>query len=363
MEVRVDNGYVYLRLPANIKQKNVPSILFSAHLDTTPDAPAPKAGFVPQIIERYNGEEIRIGDKLTLDTIQEQQLKQCLGHKLIFARGDSYLGGDCRSGVAIVMQLFETLAANPKIQHGDVYGLICPNEDIGQAADGIKWEQNIPDLVYDLDGGGREIIGSNFTAAQYTITFHGNLEHPSLAADNGFADALNAAARFIANLSAATTPENSRGRSGYIHPWRLTMKEKGAVAEVLVRLRYFSKEEGDLLQSLITDALKQCALTNPRVKIDPVFVKQYANVEESMNSQCLKYALDAYKACGITDAAPIALRAGITAAMFPISSPLPGGVCLGTGQHREHSLYEYLSVDEMAKAYDIALEIVKGVAK
>lgn len=360
VKVSARQGYVSLYLPSNVEDDSL-SVLFTAHLDTTPEAPAPGPEFVPQIIESYAGGPLVFDARKNIVILPEEEpsLARCVGHTLVTADGASYLGGDCRAGVAVVMQLFEKLSSDPEIRHGEVYGLICPNEEIGKAADGIEWNGPVPDLVYDLDGGGSEIVSSNFTACGYTLRFEGNLEHPSYGAENGLADALNAAARFVAGLPVATTPENSRGRSGYIHPFKLEMRDGGATAEVEVRVRYFSEEEGQLLKNLVEASLAQVAVTNPRVKVEKSYREQYANVERTMHPECVNRALSAYRACGMADVAPQSLRAGVTAAMFPIHSPLRGGVCLGVGQHREHSVREYLDVDEMTGTYRVAMQIVR----
>ena len=55
-EVELDkNGYVYATLPANT-DKQVPTIGFIAHMDTSPDCSG--ANIKPRIIENYDGQDI-----------------------------------------------------------------------------------------------------------------------------------------------------------------------------------------------------------------------------------------------------------------------------------------------------------------
>ena len=53
-----ENGLVWATVPATVD--GAPSVLFNAHLDTSPEAPG--ANVRPQIIETYAGGDIRLGD-------------------------------------------------------------------------------------------------------------------------------------------------------------------------------------------------------------------------------------------------------------------------------------------------------------
>lgn len=52
---RSDNEYIYVKIPSNVK-KAVPSIMFMAHLDTTPEAPG--GDICPLVHFNYSGQDI-----------------------------------------------------------------------------------------------------------------------------------------------------------------------------------------------------------------------------------------------------------------------------------------------------------------
>ena len=52
-----DDYYVYIDIPSNIKKK-VPSVLFMAHMDVTPEAPG--IGIKPMVHRNYDGGEIKL---------------------------------------------------------------------------------------------------------------------------------------------------------------------------------------------------------------------------------------------------------------------------------------------------------------
>jgi di/tripeptidase len=56
------------------------------------------------------------------------------------------------------------------------------------------------------------------------------------------------------------------------------------------------------------------------------------------------------------------LRAGTTAAMLSTKG-LPGGMSLFSGQHNEHSVYEYSVLEEMYDAYILLLTMIDEIQK
>lgn len=58
-----DDYYVYIDIPSNIKKK-VPSVLFMAHMDVTPEAPG--NGIKPMVHRNYDGGDIKLPGGITL---------------------------------------------------------------------------------------------------------------------------------------------------------------------------------------------------------------------------------------------------------------------------------------------------------
>src|SRR5699024_1326503 len=93
-DVSVDEkGYVMATLPSNM-EKDVPTIGFIAHMDTSPDMSGKDIN--PQLIENYNGEDIVLNEKenIILSTETFPDIKNYIGQTLITTDGTTLLGAD-----------------------------------------------------------------------------------------------------------------------------------------------------------------------------------------------------------------------------------------------------------------------------
>ena len=105
-EVEVDaNGYAMGTIPATSGYEDRPVIGFIAHVDTSPDMSG--ANIKPQIIEHYDGGDIRLNDQLTMTVADFPELPFFKGHTLITTDGTTLLGADDKAGVAEIMTAAE----------------------------------------------------------------------------------------------------------------------------------------------------------------------------------------------------------------------------------------------------------------
>ena len=81
------------------------------------------------------------GAKLTVQECPE--LQQLVGKTLICSAGDTLLGGDDKAGVAIIMELAQSLLENPSLQHGTIKLLMTCDEEIGRGT-GLGFNLNVP---------------------------------------------------------------------------------------------------------------------------------------------------------------------------------------------------------------------------
>ena len=189
----------------------------------------------------------------------------------------------------------------------------------------------------------------------------GHSVHPSEAKRLKYGDALGAAAYYIGQIPVEMRPENSEGTSGYLHPWNMDKVNTDEYL-VYVRLRYFSKEEGNLFERTLDRILKNTAANFPNVKVELASNSMtYENVEYNMDADSKKVITRAMEALGRTPKF-IAVRAGTTAAMF-CANGLKGGVCLFSGQNAVHSIYEYSVLEDMYGTFEIALKIIEETAQ
>lgn len=365
---RSDYQYVYATIPANCE--DVPSIMFMAHMDCTPEC---VGGEITPIVHRnYNGGDIQLPAGITLSPQMPQgkHLANCVGKTIITSDGSTLLGADDKTGCTILVTLIETILKDKKLKHGDLHFVFSQNEDIGRAADRFEEEYvaGQPDIVIDVDGNAPTAFSvENFTAAARTYRFHGKNAHPGNGFYTKYGDALTAASYFIGQLPPETHPSASKDKEGYIHCYSVshpTDEMGNEITEdylVKVRLRYFDAQDGDTFRQLLDEASKLTAKAFPYVMIDAdPEVMQYENVAYTMYPGLSDLIIKAAEKEGVK-LTPRSERGGTTAAMLAAKGQ-KGGPCLYSGQQAEHSIYEWTCAEDMYQMVMVARSIIETVA-
>lgn len=366
---RSDYQYVYATIPANCE--DVPSIMFMAHMDCTPEC---VGGEITPIVHRnYNGGDIQLPAGITLSPQMPQgkHLANCVGKTIITSDGSTLLGADDKTGCTILVTLIETILNDKKLKHGDLYFVFSQNEDIGRAADYFQEEYvcGQPDIVIDVDGNDPTAFSvENFTAAARTYRFHGKNAHPGNGFYTKYGDALTAASYFIGQLPPETHPSASKDKEGYIHCYSVSHPTDEMGNEITkdylvkVRLRYFDAQEGDTFRQLLDEATELTAKAFPNVMIDAdPEMMQYENVAYTMYPGLSDLIIEAAEKEGVK-LTPRSERGGTTAAMLAAKGQ-KGGPCLYSGQQAEHSVYEWTCAEDMYQMVMVAKSIIETVAE
>lgn len=365
---RSDYQYVYATIPANCE--GVPSIMFMAHMDCTPEC---AGGEITPIVHRnYDGGDIQLPAGITLspETPQGKHLANCVGKTIITSDGSTLLGADDKTGCTILVTLIETILNDKKLKHGDLHFVFSQNEDIGRAADRFEEEylDGQPDIVIDVDGDDPTAFSvENFTAVGRNYIFHGKNAHPGNGFYNQYGDALTAASYFIGQLPPETHPSASKGKEGYIHCYSVSplvdVDADDTQQEYLVkvRLRYFDPLEGKAFRQLLDRAAELTAEAFPYVvtEAEPE-VMQYENVAYTMYPGLDDLIVEAAEKEGVK-LTPRSERGGTTAAMLAAKGQ-KGGPCLYSGQQAEHSVYEWTCAEDMYQMVMVARSIIETVA-
>lgn len=365
---RSDYQYVYATIPASCE--DVPSIMFMAHMDCTPEC---AGGEITPIVHRnYNGGDIQLPAGITLSPQMPQgkHLANCVGKTIITSDGSTLLGADDKTGCTILVTLIETILNDKKLKHGDLHFVFSQNEDIGRAAERFEEEYvaGQPDIVIDVDGNDPTAFSvENFTAAARTYRFHGKNAHPGNGFYNQYGDALTAASYFIGQLPPETHPSASKGKEGYIHCYSVSplvdVDADDTQQEYLVkvRLRYFDPLEGKAFRQLLDRAAELTAEAFPYVvtEAEPE-VMQYENVAYTMYPGLDDLIVEAAEKEGVK-LTPRSERGGTTAAMLAAKGQ-KGGPCLYSGQQAEHSVYEWTCAEDMYQMVMVARSIIETVA-
>ncbi len=347
-------GIVLATVPGNVD--GAPVVALNSHVDTSPETTG--ANVQPNVIENYDGQDIPLGSSgISITRDENPELAELVGKTLITTDGTTLLGGDDKAGVAIIMQVVETLLANPSLPHGDVRVLFTCDEEIGLGVKHVDVEALNADVCYTLDGGGRgDIDSETFSADGAVVTVEGINIHPSIAKDR-MVNSLRGVAEFIARLpSDRLAPEVTEGREGFLHPYDLA----GGVdrSELKVLLRDFETDrlpaQAELLKTIATEV--EQAVPGCRVNVE--VKKQYRNLGDGLKKEprAIAFAEEAHKRLG----RPYKLgsiRGGTDGSQLTeLGLPTPN---LSSGQHNPHSPREFACLDEMTEACEVVVELLK----
>lgn len=350
-----DNGIVMATVPATVAH-NAPTIVWNSHVDTSPEYTAENVQ--PQVIENYGGGDITLpGDPSKVIRVDDNRvLNDLKGTTIITTDGTTLLGGDDKSGVAVIMTAAAHLLTHPEIPHGPVRLLFTVDEEIGRGIVELDFEKLGGVCGYTLDSSGSGIVDcETFSADQAVVTVTGINSHPSEAKAKGMVNAVRILSQFIARMpTERLAPEVTSGREGFMHPYVI----EGGVAQASVRiiLRDFDtpklKEYAGLLESIAAGLRRE----HPRASIDVHIKKQYRNMRDGLEREprAVAKAVEAVKAAGLEPKLDI-IRGGTDGALMTERGlPCPNLSC---GQHNPHSPLEWASLWEMEKAVEVLVQL------
>ncbi len=354
--VLTDYGCVMATIPAT-QGIDAPTIAFLAHVDTSPAFPA--SGVKPIVHRRYDGSDIVLPDDTSqvLSPDDFPYLREKIGEDLVTASGTTLLGADDKAGVAIIMVMAKRLLSDPSIPHGKIRICFTCDEEIGTGVRHLKLEDLGADYAYTLDGGeAGEYTYETFSADKAVVTITGVSTHPAYAY-GVMVNALTLAGKLVAFLPQHTrSPETTRDRAGFIHLYQ----QHGTAAETTLHfiLRDFELDElqahGELLQS----ACAALAASEPRAKVTCTITPQYRNMRYWLEKDMtpVRIAETAIRRTGLEPKSE-PVRGGTDGSQLTERGlPTPN---LFTGMQNFHGPLEYVSIQDMARATQVCVEIAQ----
>ena len=354
-----DKGYLMATLPANCN-KDVPTIGFIAHVDTSPEMSG--ENIQARIVENYDGKDILLNKKeqIVLETSVFPEILQYKGQDIIVTDGTTLLGADDKAGIAEIVTAMEYLIEHPEIKHGKVRIAFTPDEEIGQGAHHFNVEKFGAEWAYTMDGGQiGELEYENFNAASAKVTFNGLNVHPGYAKDK-MINSILIANKYIAMLPADETPAETEGYEGFYH----LLAIEGGIEKT--SLTYIIRDH-DHKQFLFRKKHMQELVEKINTTYGPgtatIELKdQYYNMREKVEPvmHIVDGAAEAMKEVGIT---PIIkpIRGGTDGSQLSFKGlPCPN---IFAGGHNFHGRFEYLPIQSMEKATQVIIHIIKNLAK
>lgn len=350
-----ENGYVYATLKGNI-DKEVPTIGFIAHLDTSPDMDGKCTN--PQIFT-YEGGDIKLNDEYSITVKEFPFLKDLVGKELITTDGTTLLGADDKAGIAAIMDAVEYLVNHPEIKHGDVKIAFTPDEEIGRGADRFDIEGFGADFAYTIDGGPvGELEYENFNAASAKIEIQGKNVHPGTA-KNIMINALRVAMELEGMLPVNEKPEYTEGYEGFYLLTDLSGTVDHAVMKYIIRdhsrekfehKKEYMKNVVDFLNNKYGNIIKleiKDSYYNMKEKIEP-HMEIIELAKKSMEELNIKPIIKPIR--GGTDGARLSY----------MGLPCPN---LFSGGYNYHGRYELIPTESMKLASQLIVKIVENNTK
>jgi tripeptide aminopeptidase len=307
-----------------------PRLLLSAHMDTV----VPGEGVTP----------VRRSDRITSD-------------------GRTILGGDDKSGVAIIMEVLRT-AAERRVPHGGIEIAFTICEEVGllgakhldagalRARDGLVLDSEHASFLFTK--------GPAADKLEFTVV--GLEAHSGICPERGIS-AIQVASDAIASMRLGRIDDETTANLGVMRG--------GAATNIVPREAVVAGEARSLSESKLdaqTAHMRRCfaeAASKHRVTVDGVTHR--ARVVERIERD--------FPRLDVPDDAPV-VRAVFKAAQrvgWSVATRSTGGGCdanvfnqkglrvanLGTGMRAIHTVNEYLLLDEFARAGDVVLETVR----
>ncbi len=352
-----DNGYVYATLKSNIK-KEVPTIGFISHYDTSPDCSGKDVK--PRIVKNYDGKDIELSPGIISSTKKFPELLQHIGEDLIVTDGHTLLGADDKAGIAEIVQAMCWLRDHKEIPHGDIRMGFNPDEEIGMGAHHFDVEKFGCEWAYTMDGGDLgDLEFENFNAASAKINIKGVSVHPGYAKGK-MINANRLAAEFAAMLPADETPETTEGYEGFYHLLGIESNIENAKLSYIIRDHDRDKfeERKAFIEKCVVEMNKKYGEGTVTADVKD----QYYNMKEMIDPKMhvIDIVLKAMQDSGVPPKVE-PIRGGTDGAQLSFKGlPCPN---IFAGGVNFHGPYEFISVQVMEKAMQVIVKICEITAE
>lgn len=352
-----EKGYIYATLKSNSK-KNIPTIGFISHYDTSPDCSGKNVN--PRIIRNYDGGEIVLSEGIISSPAKFPELLQHKGEDIIVTDGYTLLGADDKAGIAEIVQAMCWLRDHDEIEHGDIRVGFNPDEEIGMGAHHFDVEKFGCEWAYTMDGGDLgNLEYENFNAASAKIHIKGISVHPGYAKDK-MVNANRLAAEFATMLPEDETPETTEAYEGFYHLLGIQANIENATLHYIIRDH--DRERFEDRKDFIEDCVRRMNDKYGNGTVTAELKDQYYNMKEKIdpNMHVIDIVLKAMQDCGVPPKVE-PIRGGTDGAQLSFKGlPCPN---IFAGGVNFHGPYEFVSIQVMEKAMQVIVRICELTAQ
>ena len=354
-----EHGYLYATLPANT-DKQVPTIGFIAHMDTSPDMSG--ANVTPRIVYKYDGSDIVLCEEenIVLAPAQFPELLEHKGEDLIVTDGKTLLGADDKAGIAEIVSAIVYLQEHPEIKHGKIRVGFNPDEEIGLGAHKFDVAKFGCEWAYTMDGSEvGELEFENFNAAAAKVIVKGRNVHPGYAKGK-MVNAIRVANEFMSLVPADETPEATEGYEGFYHVVGVEGEVEQATISYIIRdhdrTKFETRKEAMLAWAEEINAKYGAGTVVVELK------DQYYNMRQQIEPvmHIIDTAFKAMEEVGVTPKVK-AIRGGTDGAQLSFKGlPCPN---VFAGGLNFHGRYEFVPIQSMEKAMQVVVKIAELTAR
>ena len=352
-----EKGYLYATLPANTS-KQVPTIGFISHMDTSPDCSG--ADISPRIVTNYNGGDIELSEGIVSSPAKFPELLNHIGEDIIVTDGHTLLGADDKAGIAEIVTACTYLMEHKEIEHGTIRIAFNPDEEIGLGAHHFDVEKFGCAFAYTMDGGEvGEIEYENFNAASAKIKIHGCSVHPGYAKGK-MINAGRVATELAQTLPEAETPEHTQDYEGFYHLTSIQGNCEEASLSYIIRDHDRTRFEArkDFVKKAVDFVNAKYGEGTVELQLNDQYYNMRQQVEPVM--YVIDIAMDAIREAGMNPVAK-AIRGGTDGAQLSFRGlPCPN---IFAGGINFHGPYEFCPVQSLEKACQTVVNICRLTAE
>jgi tripeptide aminopeptidase len=249
------------------------------------------------------------------------------------------------------------LAAHPELPRPTLKIGFTPDEEVGEGATLFPVEAFGAACAYTLDGSQPgELQDETFNGSEVTITIDGVDVHTGWA-DGKLVNAAKLAGRVLAELPAdGLSPETTRDREGFVHPFEVNATAGHAVIRLIAR----DFEEDRLAEhvELIRSTAERVVGAEPAARLEVTVREQYPNMRRFLEAfpEVVATAERAVRGEGI-EVVREPIRGGTDGSkLSAMGLPTPN---LFTGGHEYHSVREWASLQDMASAAAVVVRLAE----
>ena len=354
-----ENGYLFATLPANV-DREIPTIGFIAHMDTSPDMSGKDVN--PRIVADYRGQDIPLCEEegIILSPKQFPELLDHIGEDLIVTDGHTLLGADDKAGIAEIVGAMAYLKAHPEIKHGKIRIGFNPDEEIGLGAHQFDVEKFGCKWAYTMDGGEvGELEFENFNAAAAKVHVKGLNVHPGYAKGK-MVNSMLVANAFIAMLPENETPATTEGYEGFFHLIGMAGEVEHTTLSFIIRDHDRAKFEARkaLMEVCAGKLNEKYGAGTVTVEVKDQYYNMRQQVEPLMH--IIDIAFAAMQEAGVEPKVK-AIRGGTDGAQLSFKGlPCPN---IFAGGLNFHGRYEFVPIQSIEKAMKVVVKIAELTAK